>query len=366
MKTVRRSAVFVLLASMLLSISAFASQDILSGWAEEEVSKAAVCAILPEEVFKGDLTRPITRAELTWLAVHFLSTQYNMDLHDMLNKYFEKAGIRPDYEAFSDVDYDEDYSDYIYWARAFGIISGYEDGTFKPDHEVSRQEAARLLTNTYDIYGMVKVQEKGRSFSEVFSDSDEVSRWAIEAVQFMYQCDIMSGIAPDVFSPNGTYTVEQSIITFLRLYERAPESRFHNNLSHFMTYDEMLAEAVENPYDFLTLTVYERYDVEYDNYNYYTIVYTALSGTPHGSVFKLWILYTDVWGGARGRREILQYLPQNPGGLMNDVAIRNLKFSNDSLTLTFERERFDYDTGEYEVRFYSVDLKTAKLSEISS
>jgi len=365
MKTILKTAMFVLFAFMILSTSAQATQNIISEWAEDEVSKASVYAILPEEAFEGDLARPITRAEFTWLAIHFLTAQYNMDLVDMLDNYFSKYEIIPDYEAFSDVVYGEYYNNSIYWARAFGIIAGYEDGTFKPDKNISRQEAALLLTNTYNIYGMVKVQEKGNSFNEIFSDSDAVGEWAIGAVQFMYQCEIMNGVAPDVFSPNGTYTVEQSIITFLRLYERAPESRFHNNLSHFMIYEEMLAEAVESPYDFLSLTIYERYDVEYDDDNYYTIVYTSLGGTPHGSIFKLWILYTDVWGKTRGRREILQHLPQNPGGWMNDVEIQNLKLSDDKLSLTFERMRFDYDTGEFKVKFYSVDLKTAKLIEIS-
>jgi len=365
MKTVCRTAVLVLLASMMLSTSALATQDIMSGWAEEEVARAAACAILPEEVFEGDLTRPITRAEFAWLAVHFLTVQYNMDLHDMLDKYFEKAEIKPHYEVFPDFVDGADYNGYICYARALGIVSGYDDGTFKPDKGISRQEAALLLTNTFNIYGMVIIQEKGYSFNEVFTDSDAVAGWAIEAAQFMYQCDIMNGIAPDVFSPNGTYTVEQSIITFLHLYERAPESRFHNNLSHFMSYEEMLAEAVENPYSFLTLIIHERYDVELDDDNYYTIVYSELGGIPHGSAFKLWILYTDLWGRARGRREILQYLPQNPGGLMNDVAIQNLALNDDGLAITFERARLDYNTGEYEIRFYSVDLKTAALNEIS-
>jgi hypothetical protein len=48
---------------------------------------------------------------------------------------------------------------------------------------------------------------------------------------------------------------------------------------------------------------------------------------------------------------------------MNDVAIRDLKLSDDGSTLTFERERFDYEAGEYMVKLYSVDLKSAKLSE---
>lgn len=48
---------------------------------------------------------------------------------------------------FDDTPGDQYYSSYVAWANTNGIVKGYEDGTFKPDKTVSRQEAMQIILN---------------------------------------------------------------------------------------------------------------------------------------------------------------------------------------------------------------------------
>jgi len=280
-----------------------------------------------------------------------------MDFHDFFYKYIEIGGIGTNYEAFSDVDYNYVYWSHVYWAYTLGIVKGYGDGTFQPGREISRQEAAVLLLNTYDFYGEWEIQEMGLSFCEVYADSDLVAEWAIESAMFMYQSNIMRGVDAITFSPLGTYTVEQCIISFLRLYENAPTSRQNSNITHFMTFADTLADVLAGPTG--NANIDTRYDLED-----ITVIYSIVGGLPHGGInYFLWILYghdADESNDGElftGRREILQRL-RNAGGHSNVFPVRDLELSDDESTITFS---LFWGEG---LHYYSVDLITAKVREV--
>lgn len=52
---------------------------------------------------------------------------------------------------FPDVPENEWYAKYIYVARNEGIINGYPDGTFKPGNEINFAEASKIVVNTYGL-----------------------------------------------------------------------------------------------------------------------------------------------------------------------------------------------------------------------
>lgn len=54
---------------------------------------------------------------------------------------------------FSDVNTNEYYAPYVSWAAENGIVSGYEDGTFRPDNNITREEMAEIFMNYYDYKG---------------------------------------------------------------------------------------------------------------------------------------------------------------------------------------------------------------------
>ncbi len=53
------------------------------------------------------------------------------------------------YKPFTDVPTNEWYSKYVSKAKSEGIISGYGDGTFKPDNKINFAEALKIVINQY-------------------------------------------------------------------------------------------------------------------------------------------------------------------------------------------------------------------------
>lgn len=66
---------------------------------------------------------------------------------ERLNGTLGEAGENP----FSDVKAGKWYTDYVIWAAEIGIVEGYPDGTFRPDKEVTREEAVTILGRYYKL-----------------------------------------------------------------------------------------------------------------------------------------------------------------------------------------------------------------------
>ena len=52
-----------------------------------------------------------------------------------------------------------------------------------------------------------------------FTDNASIASWAVDAVGRVQAAGLMGGVGDNTFSPQGSYTVEQSILTALRLYD---------------------------------------------------------------------------------------------------------------------------------------------------
>jgi hypothetical protein len=63
---------------------------------------------------------------------------------------------------FTDVKVEHKYFKVIETAAQLGIISGYPDGNFKPDQTVTRAEAAKILTKSFQILGQNKINWKNK------------------------------------------------------------------------------------------------------------------------------------------------------------------------------------------------------------
>ena len=106
-------------------------------------------------------------------------------------------------------------------AAALGIVTGYEDGTFRPYKTISRQEAAAMLDRLYQVLGGKTdvVSEK------VFADDAKIGNWARGSVYAMRQTGIMQGKENNQFCPTDGYTAEQSIVTCLLYTSSSPARR---------------------------------------------------------------------------------------------------------------------------------------------
>ncbi|WP_163856069.1 glycosyl hydrolase family 8 [Paenibacillus elgii] len=79
-----------------------------------------------------------------------------------------------------------------------GIVTGYPDGSFKPDHIVTRAEFAVMLAGTK------KLAQEGAALS--FADRSEIGDWAEKAVAQAVQAGIVQGYEDGTFRPNAQIT----------------------------------------------------------------------------------------------------------------------------------------------------------------
>ncbi len=106
--------------------------------------------------------------------------------------------------AFSDVAAGTDHASAISVLSQLGVIGGYEDGTFKPDQNVTRAEMAKLVYVLYTTFtdagaGSVK-------FNDVKADN-----WAAGYISWCAGKGIIGGYGDGNFGPSDNVTYDQAL-----------------------------------------------------------------------------------------------------------------------------------------------------------
>ena len=96
-------------------------------------------------------------------------------------------------EPFLDVNYDAFYGDAITWARATGVISGYENGTFGPNGAVTREQLATMLANYASKIAKITITTDHTKLNAI-SGANQVSVWAYDALGWCVDNGILSGM----------------------------------------------------------------------------------------------------------------------------------------------------------------------------
>ena len=106
---------------------------------------------------------------------------------------------------FSDVQADAWYAEAVGWAASNKVVTGYADGTFRPNAAVTREQAAAILyryAKSKDID--VSVGENTNILSYV--DVQQASEYAIPALQWAVGAGVLNGKNGDRLAPTGTAT----------------------------------------------------------------------------------------------------------------------------------------------------------------
>lgn len=82
------------------------------------------------------------------------------------------------------------YTSAVIWATESGITAGYEDGTFRPEQKITRQEMAAMLARYAKYVGM-DMSTSGNL--EAYPDAQSVASWASESLIWCVENGIMSG-----------------------------------------------------------------------------------------------------------------------------------------------------------------------------
>lgn len=170
-----------------------------SAWAKPEVEEAR------QDELGSTFHYPrldITRVDFCELVV---------DLYRKLNPEMNSASKNILDTVFSDY---EDNNVAI--AAALGIVTGYEDGTFRPYAFITREEAATMLDRLYKSLGGTETAEG----SKQYADDARFGDWSRDSIYTMQNIGIMKGEENNEFHPDGGYTGEQAIVTIERMYNQ--------------------------------------------------------------------------------------------------------------------------------------------------
>jgi len=180
----------------------------VSDWAEKEVREAIEKGLVPKNL-QGSYTKNITREEFCTLCAAVMKAWGS-------NFEYKKGSL-----AFSDTNNED-----VLTCAEKGIVSGVGDNKFAPNNPIKRQEAARMLYNTLNI-GTVVISEKHCKAGDTaldccvphsFNDGRNIRNWARNEINHMYRYGVMLGVSNNNYDPDGYYTREQAICTFLRLF----------------------------------------------------------------------------------------------------------------------------------------------------
>jgi hypothetical protein len=112
---------------------------------------------------------------------------------------------------YSDVSQIEDYYPSSTRLADLGIISGYEDGTFRPDNTITRAEFTKIVVCMMDKEKEAKSSTNLTGFFDV-----DIASWHTHYIRYAVSRDILSGYADGSFRPNNTISLAEAVTILLR------------------------------------------------------------------------------------------------------------------------------------------------------
>lgn len=159
--------------------------------------------------------RNMTRAEVTTMFARLLTEQIEADKTYSNN--------------FSDVPKGYWATNYIGYMQQFGIITGYSDGSFRPDAPVTRAEFAAIASR------FEKLTEGSKSFADVPD-----TYWAARYINFAATRGWVTGYSDGTFKPENTITRAEVAAVTCRLLERSADQNYiRSHLNELRTFSDM-------------------------------------------------------------------------------------------------------------------------------
>ncbi len=172
-----------------------------SDWAVSELNKAQSQSLIPAILNNQDFTQKATRAEFAAVAVKVYEALAG------------KAAQAPAANPFTDTSDAE-----ILKAYNLGITTGVSTTEFAPDNNLTREQAATMLSRSYTkAYSLSALPAYTKPAA--FADDAEISSWANEFVYFMAGNNIINGVGDNKFAPKNTTSREQALLIAVRIVE---------------------------------------------------------------------------------------------------------------------------------------------------
>ncbi|MCP3774587.1 S-layer homology domain-containing protein [Paenibacillus sp. MZ04-78.2] len=177
-------------------------EDLASHWSKADVELLAnklVVEGVSDKQFQPD--RNITRAEFAALVVRSLG----------LNSVSANT-------SFTDINSSAWYAGVVAAASKAGIINGYEDSTFRPDAQITREELAAMIIRSLTYAGVASnVSESNQTqLLAKFKDSSKIV-WAKKEIAAAVNAGIINGLTDDTIGSAEKATRSQAA-TMLKRY----------------------------------------------------------------------------------------------------------------------------------------------------
>lgn len=171
--------------------------DINGHWADKHIKEAVQQCLIngyPDHTFQPDKT--VSRAEFTLMLARALQLEGN---------------AKP--LAFADRNQIGDWAQpAISLAVQAGIINGYEDGSFRPDAQISRVEMAAMIIRALNV-------ELPSDHSTSFADDADIPGWAKGYAAAAAEEGIIRGRDGNQFAPNEHTTRAEAVVMLLRMLD---------------------------------------------------------------------------------------------------------------------------------------------------
>ena len=103
-----------------------------------------------------------------------------------------------------------------------GLVGGYQDGTFRPNQNITRQEMAAMISRALAYKGVkttVTADEASTALQQ-FHDRNQVAAWAKEAVVIGVKNELIIGRSANEYAPLANATRAESVVILKRLLEK--------------------------------------------------------------------------------------------------------------------------------------------------
>ncbi len=182
-------------------------KSVLNHWAKDAVNDmASRLVIFDAEKFEPN--KAITRADFAEYIVRALGLYREGSTHK---------------NNFKDVSINEERILAILIANDYGIITGYLDGTFKPDQEITREEAMVMYQRAMKL---TKLTGSDTTRYQKYKDFVNVSSWAKSNVKEVLSAHVFNGTSTTTISPKSKLTYAEAAQAIKNLLV---ESKLINN-----------------------------------------------------------------------------------------------------------------------------------------
>lgn len=182
-------------------------KDVANHWSRDAVNDMGSRMVI--EGIGNDMFNPgnpITRAEFSAIVVRGLG----LELENQAT-------------TFSDVEISDWYNSAIKTASAYQLIRGFEDGTFRPNDTITREQAMVIIAKAMEITELNTILQSQSTNAALhpYTDVSDASNWARRGIAESVQAGIISGRSSTLLAPKLYITRAEVAAVVQRLLQKS-------------------------------------------------------------------------------------------------------------------------------------------------